>query len=53
MLHNLAPRVGAVFRFVFYIPGALAGAASVVVWLFMLDPTASPFALVLHWLGYG
>lgn len=52
MLHNLAQRVGAVFRFLFYIPGALAGAASVVVWLFMLDPTASPFAFLLHWLGY-
>ena len=52
MLHNLARRVGAVFRFLFYIPGALAGAASVIVWLFMLDPTASPFAFVLHWLGY-
>jgi multiple sugar transport system permease protein len=52
MLHNLAPRIGAAFRFLFYIPGALAGAASVVVWLFMLDPTASPFAFGLHWLGY-
>ena len=52
MLHNLARRVGAAFRFLFYIPGALAGAASVVVWLFMLDPSASPFAFILHWLGY-
>ncbi|HLW96036.1 MAG TPA: sugar ABC transporter permease [Solirubrobacteraceae bacterium] len=52
LLHNLAQRVGSVFRFLFYIPGALAGAASVIVWLFMLDPTASPFAFVLHWLGY-
>ena len=52
MLHNMAQRVGAVFRFLFYIPGALAGAASVIVWLFMLDPTASPFAFVLHWFGY-
>jgi len=52
MLHSMAQRVGAVFRFLFYIPGALAGAASVIVWLFMLDPTASPFAFVLHWFGY-
>ena len=53
MLHNLAAqRVGATFRFVFYIPGALAGAASVIVWLFMLDPSASPFASVLHAFGY-
>jgi multiple sugar transport system permease protein len=53
VLHNLAPKIGAFFRFVFYIPGALAGAASVVVWLFMLDPSESPFAPVLHWFGYG
>jgi len=52
MLHTMSQRVGAGFRFLFYIPGALAGAASVIVWLFMLDPTASPFAFVLHWLGY-
>ena len=31
--------------------GRSGGAASVVVWLFMLDPTASPFAFVLHWFG--
>ena len=52
MLHNMAQRVGSIYRFLFYIPGALAGAASVIVWLFMLDPTASPFAFVLHWFGY-
>ena len=52
MMHNMAQRVGSVFRFLFYIPGALAGAASVIVWLFMLDPTASPFAFILHGLGY-
>src|SRR5581483_11202107 len=48
MLHNLTRRVGAVFRFLFYLPGALAGAASVVVWLFMLDPNTSPWAFILH-----
>src|SRR5579875_1543997 len=52
MMHNMSQRAGSIFRFLFYIPGALAGAASVIVWLFMLDPTASPFAFVLHWLGY-
>ena len=52
LLHNMAQRVGTIFRFLFYIPGALAGAASVIVWLFMLDPTASPFAFILHWFGY-
>jgi multiple sugar transport system permease protein len=52
LLHNLVARVGSFFRFLFYIPGALAGAASVVVWLFMLDPSASPFGPLLHRLGY-
>ena len=48
MLHNLARRVNSVFRFLFYLPGAMAGAASVVVWLFMFDPGTSPFAFILH-----
>ena len=52
MLHSLVRRVSAVFRFLFYLPGALAGAASVIVWLLVLDPAASPFAFFLHWLGY-
>jgi multiple sugar transport system permease protein len=51
MLHSLATRTSAVFRFLFYMPGALAGAASVLVWLFMLDPTLSPWHLLLK--GFG
>ncbi len=52
LLHGRANRVSSTFRFLFYIPGALAGAASVLVWLFMLDPIVSPFAWVLeHLLG--
>ncbi len=46
-------RVSRVTRFVYYIPGSLAGAASVMVWLFMLDPTVSPAAPLLRLLGYG
>lgn len=38
-------------RFMFYIPGALAGASSVMLWLFILDPTVSPVAFLLHGLG--
>jgi multiple sugar transport system permease protein len=48
LVHTLARRVSSAFRFVFYLPGAMAGAASVVVWLFMLDPHTSPWAFVLH-----
>ncbi|MEZ0112074.1 multiple sugar transport system permease protein [Catenulispora sp. EB89] len=43
--------VSAVLRFLFYIPGALAGVASVLVWLFMLDPAVSPAARLLRALG--
>ena len=52
MVHNLARRVSSVFRFVFYLPGAMAGAASVVVWLFMFDPHTSPWAFILHALNF-
>ncbi len=52
LLHGRANRVSATFRFLFYMPGALAGAASVLVWLFMLDPAVSPGSFLLrHVLG--
>jgi multiple sugar transport system permease protein len=52
MLHSLARRVSSAFRFLFYLPGALAGAASVLVWLFMLVPGVSPWDFVLSALGF-
>jgi multiple sugar transport system permease protein len=39
-------------RFLFYIPGAIAGASSVLLWLFVLDPTVSPVSGLLHSMGY-
>lgn len=48
LLHRRANRVSSTFRFLFYIPGALAGASSVLVWLFMLDPSVSPGSFLLH-----
>jgi multiple sugar transport system permease protein len=52
LLHGRASRVSSTFRFVYYMPGALAGAASVLVWLFMLDPVVSPGSFFLnHVLG--
>jgi len=48
LLHGRANRVSSAYRFLFYIPGALAGAAAVVIWLFMLDPTVSPASFLLH-----
>ncbi len=53
LLHRLAAGgVGRLLRFLYYIPGALAGAASVMVWLFLLDPAVSPVSFLLRALGY-
>jgi multiple sugar transport system permease protein len=47
MLHARAGRVSTTFRFLFYLPGAFAGVASVLIWLFMLNPTVSPWKFAL------
>ncbi|QNP75322.1 sugar ABC transporter permease [Streptomyces roseirectus] len=53
LLHRLASGpLSRTLRFLYYIPGALAGAASVLVWLFMLDPTVSPVSSLLEVLGF-
>ena len=39
-------------RFLYFIPGAFAGAASVMLWLFLLNPSVSPVSFVLEWFGY-
>ena len=53
LLHRLTARgVSRTLRFVYYVPGALAGAAGVMVWLFLLDPTVSPASRLLGFLGF-
>jgi multiple sugar transport system permease protein len=52
VMHTLSRRVSATFRFLFYLPAAFAGSASVLVWLFMLQPGISPWDFALHALGY-
>ncbi|MGD1050420.1 MAG: sugar ABC transporter permease [Solirubrobacteraceae bacterium] len=52
MVHTLKRRVSSAFRFIFYLPGAMAGSASAIVWLFMFTPATSPWAFILHGLGY-
>lgn len=49
---RMKPGLSAVFRFLYYLPGALAGVASVLVWLFMLDPNVSPAAGLLRAMGF-
>lgn len=52
LVHRLAARRTRTFiRFAYYIPGALAGAASVLLWLFVLDPSVSPVSMILRWTG--
>jgi multiple sugar transport system permease protein len=52
IVHAVGRRwLSASVRFLYYIPGALAGASSVMLWLFLLDPTVSPVSAVLHALG--
>jgi len=48
---QVRPGLSALFRFLYYIPGALAGVASVLVWLFMLDPDVSPVSWLLKAMG--
>jgi multiple sugar transport system permease protein len=52
IIHQRSRYVSATLRFLFYLPGALAGVASALVWLFMLDPFASPLGGLLTALGF-
>jgi multiple sugar transport system permease protein len=47
----MRPGLSSLLRFLYYMPGALAGVASVLVWLFMLDPDVSPAGWLLRALG--
>ncbi len=52
MLHGRMRRASVTLRFLYYVPGALAGAASVLLWLILLDPAASPVGWLLRALGW-
>ncbi|WP_082461966.1 carbohydrate ABC transporter permease [Agromyces sp. Leaf222] len=53
VVHGIRVRwLGNTARFLFYIPGAIAGASSVLLWLFVLDPSVSPVSALLHAMGY-
>ncbi|GGT17723.1 carbohydrate ABC transporter permease [Streptomyces chromofuscus] len=53
MVHAIGVRwVSTTLRFVYYLPGALAGASSILLWLFVLDPTASPVSGLLSAMGF-
>jgi multiple sugar transport system permease protein len=53
VVHSIQVRwLSRTLRLIFYLPGAVAGASSVLLWLFVLDPFASPVAPLLHLFGY-
>jgi multiple sugar transport system permease protein len=52
VLHSRHDRAATGFRLVYYLPGIVVGAPLVVLWLFMLSPSLSPFGPVLAALGW-
>ena len=53
VVHAVSVRwLSGVIGVAFYLPGALAGASCVVLWLFMLDPGASPVGSLLRGAGW-
>lgn len=52
VVHGLGSRhLRTGLRAIYYLPGALAGASSVMLWLFVLDPTASPVSILIRAMG--
>ncbi len=51
LVHASPGTFGATMRFVYYIPGALAGVANLVLWVYLLNPSQSPVEGVWHALG--
>jgi multiple sugar transport system permease protein len=52
MLDSLGRRAAGTLRTIFFLPGAVTSSAIVVLWLFLLDPTVSPFAPVFSLFGW-
>ncbi len=49
MLDSMGRRTAGTLRTIFFLPGAVTSSAIVVLWLFLLDPTVSPFGPVFSW----
>lgn len=48
LIHASPGRFGSVMRFVYYLPGALAGVANFVLWVYLLNPAQSPIGALLN-----
>src|SRR4051794_22828102 len=51
LVHASPGRFGSAMRFVYYIPGALAGIANFVLWVYLLNPSQSPIERFWQALG--
>ncbi len=52
LVHASPGRFGSATRFVYYIPGAMAGVANFMLWLFILNPGQSPVDFLWNGFGY-
>lgn len=52
LLDTQSERAAAIVRSIYFMPGAIASSAVVVLWLFLLDPLVSPFDFVYQFFGW-
>lgn len=52
MLDSIGRRTANALRTIYFLPGAVTSSAIVVLWLFVLDPSVSPFQSVQHAIGW-
>ncbi|MEA2025418.1 MAG: sugar ABC transporter permease [Chloroflexota bacterium] len=52
LVYNTRGRFGSSMRFIYFMPGALAGIANIVLWLFLLNPGDSPLDPLWSALGF-
>ena len=52
LVHASPGRFGNAMRFIYYVPGALAGVANFVLWVYLLNPAQSPIAGFWHAIGF-
>lgn len=52
LVHASPGRFGGAMRFVYFLPGALAGIANFVLWVYLLDPSISPIAFLWQNAGF-
>lgn len=52
LVHSSPGKLGSSMRIVYYIPGAMAGTANFMLWLFLLNPGQSPLDFLWNGFGY-